>query len=348
MTNRTNRHRVLVADDVKMVALKIAGALKANGYETAIASDGEQCLELVQSFDPHLLILDIMMPKIHGLEVLKQLQGRDLGTIVCTSKDYKSDMSLVQELGAVDVVIKPFEQRELIEKVEDFFASGTSRASHEATDAAKPADAGDVFEHELRKTDGCVRFWGTRGSTSVAEPKYLRHGGNTSCMSVTYGDDQIIFDAGSGIRLLGMAMMSGGPRRIHLFMTHTHWDHIQGFPFFTPVYVPGFEITVYGIKGVSKDLESLFQGQLGKEYFPVDMEDMAATIRVCREGRLGALVGAQRLPAGQGRGRQAVDRDPPRSHARRRVSAREAQPHAAASARPGPPDRGRPRLRRAG
>ncbi|MDA0310936.1 MAG: MBL fold metallo-hydrolase [Gemmatimonadetes bacterium] len=76
-------------------------------------------------------------------------------------------------------------------------------------------------------------------------------------MMVERGDHKLIFDAGSGIRGLGSELMRAGPCRIHLFITHTHWDHIQGFPFFTPAFVPGYEITVYGAKGFGKSLEAV-------------------------------------------------------------------------------------------
>lgn len=126
----------------------------------------------------------------------------------------------------------------------------------------------------LEGNRGCFNLWGTRGSTPTPGARFLRHGGNTSCMSVVFGGEHFIFDAGSGIRELGFELMTGEARRLHLFITHTHWDHIQGFPFFTPAYVPGFDITIYGAEGFGKDLESIFRGQLDREYFPVQMEDM--------------------------------------------------------------------------
>jgi phosphoribosyl 1,2-cyclic phosphodiesterase len=100
-------------------------------------------------------------------------------------------------------------------------------------------------------------------------------------MSVTAGDEVFIFDAGSGIRDLGLDLMAGKTRKVHLFITHPHWDHIQGFPFFTPAYVPKFEITVYGSKGFGKDIESLFRGQLDSDYFPVQIEDMKSHLQFC-------------------------------------------------------------------
>ena len=123
----------------------------------------------------------------------------------------------------------------------------------------------------------------------------MRHGGNTSCMAVTVGDEIFIFDAGSGIRDLGFQLMGGKIRRVHLFITHPHWDHIQGFPFFTLAYVPGFDITVYGAKGFGKDLESIFRGQLDRDYFPVQMDDMKSNLQFCHLPEGAIAIGSTRV-----------------------------------------------------
>jgi len=123
-----------------------------------------------------------------------------------------------------------------------------------------------------------VHFHGTRGSIPVSGPRYVRHGGNTSCVSIGVEDELFVIDAGSGIRDLGIQLARSGPRKINLFITHTHWDHIQGFPFFAPLYIPGNEVTIYGAAGFGKDLKSIFRGQLDRDYFPVQFEDMRAKI----------------------------------------------------------------------
>jgi phosphoribosyl 1,2-cyclic phosphodiesterase len=138
------------------------------------------------------------------------------------------------------------------------------------------SDDKTVFHPKQRADHGYFRLWGTRGSIPVSGPDYTRHGGNTSCMEIGCGDDRIIFDAGSGIRELGLSVMSDPPRKIHLFITHTHWDHIQGFPFFLPSFVSGFEIDVYAPPHADKDIESIFRGQLDRAYFPIQMDDMQA------------------------------------------------------------------------
>ena len=103
-------------------------------------------------------------------------------------------------------------------------------------------------------------------------------GGNTSCIEVTEGDYRLIFDAGSGIRPLGLSMMAGpcgrGQGEVHLFISHTHWDHLMGFPFFVPAYVPGNRITVYGCHD---RLRERFEIQQVATHFPVTLDQMAST-----------------------------------------------------------------------
>lgn len=94
-----------------------------------------------------------------------------------------------------------------------------------------------------------VKFYGVRGSIATAGDETRRYGGNTSCVSVEAGPCHLIFDAGTGIRKLGSDLMKrGGPVDAHLFFSHLHWDHIQGFPFFGPAFVPHNMLHVYGVQ----------------------------------------------------------------------------------------------------
>ena len=126
-----------------------------------------------------------------------------------------------------------------------------------------------------------VRFWGTRGSLAKPGRITLRHGGNTSCVEVR-GDDGalIVLDCGTGAHGLGQALLSAGPRCDgHLLITHTHWDHIQGFPFFAPLFVPGNTWDIYAPGALGLQLERLLAGQMEYNYFPVTLAQLAATIR---------------------------------------------------------------------
>lgn len=127
-----------------------------------------------------------------------------------------------------------------------------------------------------------VKFWGTRGSLARPGKPTLRYGGNTSCVEVRAADDTlVILDSGTGIYGLGMELMGSGasPLRGHLLIGHTHWDHIQGFPFFVPLFVPGNEWDIYAPGGLGRNLENTLSGQMEYNYFPVTLEQLGASIR---------------------------------------------------------------------
>ncbi len=128
-----------------------------------------------------------------------------------------------------------------------------------------------------------VTFWGTRGSIATPGPSTVVHGGNTSCVEVRCGSDILIFDAGTGIRPLGLALLkefAGRPLILHLFISHTHWDHIQGLPFFVPAYQRSTTLHVYGSTGQGVPLEKLIRGQMAADYFPVALGDLASALHV--------------------------------------------------------------------
>ena len=128
-----------------------------------------------------------------------------------------------------------------------------------------------------------VKFYGTRGSIATPGPATTIYGGNTSCVEVRCGEHVLIFDAGTGIRQLGLDLMSefsGQPITAHIFISHTHWDHIQGFPFFMPAYAANATIHLYGSPGQGLPLEKVLRGQMDSDYFPVALGDLNATLHV--------------------------------------------------------------------
>ena len=135
-----------------------------------------------------------------------------------------------------------------------------------------------------------VRFFGTRGSIATPGPHTLRYGGNTSCIEVqSNAGTLVILDMGTGAAVLGRELMARGePSRGHILISHTHWDHIQGIPFFSPLFVPGFEWDIYGPRGLHQGLRQTLAGQMQSTYFPVTLEQLGATIRYRElvEGRL--------------------------------------------------------------
>ncbi len=130
-----------------------------------------------------------------------------------------------------------------------------------------------------------VKFWGVRGSIPCPGPATQKYGGNTSCVQVLGGTEVVILDAGTGIRELGLQLMAAKkPVRVHMLITHTHWDHIQGFPFFTPIYVPGNELFIYGPRALEKSLEEALMFQMQYSYFPVRGVELAARVKFTELG----------------------------------------------------------------
>ncbi|MEP7207428.1 MAG: GAF domain-containing protein [Casimicrobiaceae bacterium] len=127
-----------------------------------------------------------------------------------------------------------------------------------------------------------IRFWGTRGSIAKPGPTTFRYGGNTSCVEVRSNSGTlVVLDCGTGAHPLGQALLEqpGGGSRGHLLISHTHWDHIQGLPFFAPLFVAGSEWDIYGPKGLSQGLRQTLAGQMEHTYFPISLDDLGARIR---------------------------------------------------------------------
>jgi CheY-like chemotaxis protein/phosphoribosyl 1,2-cyclic phosphodiesterase len=145
-----------------------------------------------------------------------------------------------------------------------------------------------------------VRFWGTRGSLAKPGPTTLRYGGNTPCVELRSADGTlIVLDCGTGAHGLGHRLMAAGEPRCdgHLMITHTHWDHIQGFPFFAPLFAPGNTWDIYAPGALGQRLEQTLAGQMEYAYFPVTLAQLGATTRYhdLAEGRF--AVGGVRVVA---------------------------------------------------
>lgn len=249
--------KIVLLDDDPVVLRIAEKRLRTAGYEVFTATDGKAGLQLIRSERPNLVLMDLMMPGLHGFALLQEMRNDpDLGgtpVIVSSGKAYPVDVKKAKELGANAYLTKPVDPEKLLEAVK----------------AALSPTKAKVW----------VKFWGTRGSIPTPGSATLRYGGNTSCVEVRCGEHILMMDCGTGAREMGLALMRefpGKPLNIHLFVSHTHWDHIQGFPFFVPAYIPGNRLTIYSLRGADKSLEKVFTGQMDSTYFPVALTDLNA------------------------------------------------------------------------
>src|SRR5215470_13002268 len=128
-----------------------------------------------------------------------------------------------------------------------------------------------------------IKFWGTRGSIPVPSPETLRYGGNTTCVELRADGEIIVLDAGSGIRPLGIALdreFQARPIKLSLLITHAHWDHIQGFPFFKPAYDSKNEIRIFGFDGAGATFREIMTEPMRSPFFPITMRELSAKMDI--------------------------------------------------------------------
>ena len=248
--------KIAVVDTDEVARRVVEQALGENGYAVRFFQDGASALDQLRKWKPALALVNIILPKLDGFSLLRAIKReKDLEhakIVMFSAKHFHFDKKLASELGADDFFEKPFEPYQLLQKVR-------------------------------RTVDGKIRirFWGVRGSVPVSGPHVVRYGGNTSCVEVGLSSrNQVIFDAGTGIRELGKFLLSkrldwGG----RIFLSHHHWDHIQGLPFFGPAYVPGNEFTILGPAHPEVDLQKIVSDQMESVYFPINMNHLSAKIK---------------------------------------------------------------------
>ncbi|MCF7804676.1 MAG: MBL fold metallo-hydrolase [Candidatus Marinimicrobia bacterium] len=124
-----------------------------------------------------------------------------------------------------------------------------------------------------------VKFWGVRGSIATPGPGTVKYGGNTSCVELEVDGNHFVLDAGTGIRLLGLDLLkrqSSGT--LNLMISHHHWDHIQGLPFFLPAFRKEYELNIFGYESTNQELEKIIANQMDPTYFPVQLGDLDANL----------------------------------------------------------------------
>jgi len=280
--------RVLIIEDDPAIADFAVAALSNEGYEVSHAPDGEAGLNAARDKNPDVVVLDLMMPGLHGLAVVERMRKendlRSVPILITSAKSYEADISTAKSAGANDYLTKPYRASELMKKVADLLTAENGNGHHqEDEEAGTVVGKGVVHQREVSSNqDVSVRFWGTRGSCPAPGPDTVRYGGNTSCTELRIGDQIMVIDCGSGLRDLGESLFKEYPDQEiegHLFVGHTHWDHIQGFPFFRPFYVKKNKFNIYSVRGAGKSLERVFRGQMASDYFPVPLKSLACQLQ---------------------------------------------------------------------
>lgn len=252
--------KVLVVDDDPSILTIASNRLKAEFVEILTAANGADGLQMAREHRPDVVVVDLMMPKMHGYTLIQEIRNdpnlSHVKILVTSAKTYPSDVERTLRLGADRFLSKPYDLQEFWNTIAELLEENWSPFT--------------------------TRFWGTRGSIATPGQATIRYGGNTACTEVRCGDQLLILDAGTGIRVLGLSLLSEfqqRPIKGHIFVGHTHWDHIQGFPFFAPAFNPNNEFTIYSLHGGDKPLENVFRGQMDSDYFPVPLGEMKAKLK---------------------------------------------------------------------
>jgi phosphoribosyl 1,2-cyclic phosphodiesterase/CheY-like chemotaxis protein len=288
---------ILLIDDDELCRKPAAKMLQRAGWQVVEAEDGERGIELAIQHRPDVILCDLLMPRVNGYQVCRAVREhpelRNTRIIVISGRDFASDRQSAEDAGAMEFLLKPVELKMLIETLQKP-APVRRTGPHVAASAAEPA-VKPVADQTTR-----VKFWGVRGSIPTPGQSTVFFGGNTACVEVRADGEVIILDAGSGIRPLGEALaaeFAGQPIEINVLVTHTHWDHIQGFPFFLPAYDSRNRVHIRGYEGARDGLAATLAGQMESPYFPIALKQMPGNIVIEELKEMMFSVGSVRAEA---------------------------------------------------
>jgi phosphoribosyl 1,2-cyclic phosphodiesterase/CheY-like chemotaxis protein len=263
---------VLLIEDDDEARRATADLFPRPDWNVLQAGDGEAGVDLALKHRPEVILCDLLMPKANGFQVCRAIrqQLQPAKIIVVSGRDYGVDRASALEAGADEYLVKPITW--------DVLSSTIARVLPQT-----PRQVDNNGEVEFHTPSTRLRLWGVRGSIPVPGPSTVRYGGNTTCVELRADGEIIVLDAGSGIRVLGTELekeFGERPVKLTLIITHTHWDHIQGLPFFLPIYNQKNQIRVLGYEGARKGLAAILAGQMETPFFPVSLRDLPSHIAI--------------------------------------------------------------------
>jgi phosphoribosyl 1,2-cyclic phosphodiesterase/ActR/RegA family two-component response regulator len=281
---RDHMKTALVIDDDATYRREMYRLLLEAGWRPLEAANGEDGVAMAIQHQPDLIICDLLVSQFNGFQLCRMLRAqrqriRQPIIVVTSSSGYPTDRLNALEVGADRYLVKPFKQEALLRILE-----GDKLYETDLIPLRKQIEPPVLMPPAMPSNEApLIRFWGVRGSTPVPGPSTVLFGGNTSCVEVRADGEIIILDAGSGIRRLGLALareFQDQPISVTILITHTHWDHIQGFPFFGPAYNPQNKVRILGYEGARKGLLTTLTSQMESPYFPVSMRQLPSSIEV--------------------------------------------------------------------
>jgi len=256
----------IVDDDPDTLAL-VSRLLTGAGHEVIVRASSAGAIRDIPEARPDCVITDLMMPGMDGFELTRELRAKPalagLKIMILSAKSYDFDRRRAKEMGADGYITKPINRETFLQSVNDFVSSRV-----------------------------VVHYWGVHGTLPAPGAAYTRYGGNTPCVSVEVGGGEplYIFDCGSGIKRLSDRLMSQAGERFsgRVFISHTHWDHINTVPFFAPLYQRGNQIELFGPYQGDLTIERAISAQMESVYFPITIREFGARL-VFRDLREEAL-----------------------------------------------------------
>ncbi len=281
---------VLLIEDDAEGRKRIGQLFARHEWNVLEADDGAQGMEIAFAQKPEAIICDLLLPKLSGLQVCRALREKLTSTkiIITAGRHYDVERSVILDAGGDDYFVKPLKWEKL------------EKALKRKRRPARKLTPRQSRALKFQPPSTRLKFWGVRGSIPVPGPSTIRYGGNTTCVEVRTDSEIIILDAGSGIRELGLALekeFDGAPINLTLLLTHTHWDHIQGLPFFLPAYKAKNSLRVLGFEGARAGLATILAAQMEVPFFPISWRDLPGTIKIRELKRMKFSIGKVKVHA---------------------------------------------------